>query len=98
MLRVSRRVILQTPAKEFLVDPHFLMPFIHWLPKSIGYYLALISPWRVLSRPSRAAINEYYFETNLLSYRDLVAVFPEADIYFEKSFALTKSYIAVFSQ
>jgi Methyltransferase domain len=95
MLRVARRVFLQTPAWEFPVDPHFLMPLIHWLPKRVGFRLAGISPWRILSRPSRDTISEYFYETNLLSQRKLRELFPEATLIMEKSLGMTKSYCAV---
>lgn len=31
-LRVGNKVFIATPAREFPVDPHTLIPFAHWLP------------------------------------------------------------------
>ena len=50
MSRISKNLICQTPAYSFPFEPHFVFPFIHWLPKKIGYYLTYITPWRILSR------------------------------------------------
>lgn len=33
MLRVCRRVFISTPNRHFPVDPHTLLPFVHWLPR-----------------------------------------------------------------
>ena len=33
--RVGRKVWVQTPARWFLVEPHFLTVGIHWLPRSV---------------------------------------------------------------
>jgi hypothetical protein len=97
MLRIAKRIYLQTPAREFAIDPHFLIPLIHWLPKSVGYYLALISPWRLLSRPDRDTIQQYFFETNLLSRQELSAIFPEAKLLSERAIGMTKAHLAVIS-
>jgi hypothetical protein len=32
LCRVSRRVFVTTPNRLFPVDPHSLLPFVHWLP------------------------------------------------------------------
>lgn len=95
MVRVTERLFLQTPAWSFPVEPHFIMPFIHWLPKSLGYWMALISPWRVLSKPSKENIHTYFFGTNLLTERELRKLFPGAEITAERFLGLTKSYLVV---
>jgi hypothetical protein len=33
LCRVSRRVFVTTPNRWFPVDPHTLLPFVHWLPR-----------------------------------------------------------------
>jgi Methyltransferase domain len=33
LCRVSRRVFVATPNRWFPVDPHTLLPFVHWLPR-----------------------------------------------------------------
>ncbi len=36
MARVGRQLFVQTPAKGFLIDPHFIMPLVHWVPRDVG--------------------------------------------------------------
>jgi hypothetical protein len=33
LLRTSRRVFVATPNRWFPIDPHTLLPFVHWLPR-----------------------------------------------------------------
>src|SRR3984957_10136333 len=33
LCRVARRVFLTTPNRLFPLDPHTLLPFVHWLPQ-----------------------------------------------------------------
>jgi len=92
MSRVSRAVFLQTPAWSFPVEPHFLLPFVHWLPRRLGYWLAHFSPWRLLSRPSQETIRQYWWGTQLLRFKELQELFPAASIATERALGLTKSY------
>ena len=70
-----------------------MLPFIHWLPKKIGYYFLHISPWKILGKPDKKTTNEYFFNTNLLRENELVDLFGNSKIYKERFLGLTKSYI-----
>jgi hypothetical protein len=37
MLRTCRRVFIATPNAGFPIDPHTILPFVHWLPTRIRY-------------------------------------------------------------
>lgn len=93
--RVAKHVYVQTPAKSFPIEPHFLVPLLQWLPKRVGYIVAKISPWRILSRPSGDTIRSYFFGTNLLTARAMRVLLPNAKIYRERLLWLTKSWIAI---
>lgn len=95
MRRVAKAVFCQTPARSFPVEPHFLMPFVHWLPRRLGFQLIKFSPWRLLSRPNQATMNEYWWGTRLLGREELQALFPEARIVAERVLGLTKSYYVI---
>lgn len=95
MQRVSKRIILQTPAYEFFIEPHFIFPFIHWLPKKLGRLFVEISPWRILSHPDKNTIQNYFWCTSLLKHREVINLLPDCDIHREKFIGLTKSYIVI---
>lgn len=95
MRRVARAVFCQTPARSFPVEPHFLMPMVHWLPRQLGFQLIKFSPWRLLSRPDEATLRAYWWGTRLLGRKELQALFPGARIVDERAFGLTKSYYVI---
>jgi hypothetical protein len=65
--RVGKRGFIQTPAREFPIEPHFVMPFIHWLPRGMGRLCVRVSPWALLSAHSHAVQDAYWNEVRLLS-------------------------------
>ena len=68
------------------------MPFVHWLPRALGFQLIKFSPWRLLSRPNAATLHEYWWGTRLLGRGELQALFPDARIVPERVLGLSKSY------
>jgi len=97
MRRVARHIYLQTPAYEFPVEPHFIVPFLHWLPRTMGRFLARLSPWAILSRPSQATFTRYFDEIQLLARKEIISLFPDANLRIERFVGLRKSYL-VFSE
>lgn len=94
--RVSRSFIVQTPAFIFPFEPHFVMPFLHWLPRWLGRRYAMISVWRMLSWASQEQCERYFDEVHLLRRIELENLFPEAKIIVETFYGIPKSYLAVF--
>lgn len=92
--RVARNYIIQTPAKEFPVELHFLMPFLHWLPRPIGRLLAKISPFGLVERNAMVT-RQLFDETNLLSAREFRRLFPEGHFVTERFLFLPKSYLII---
>jgi hypothetical protein len=67
LVRTCRVVFISTPNARFPIDPHTLLPFIHWLPRRVRH------PWlRLLGQGVWA--NEAML--NPLTERDLVGLFP----------------------
>ncbi|MEP6632160.1 MAG: methyltransferase domain-containing protein [Lapillicoccus sp.] len=95
MARVAPRLFVQTPAKGFVVDPHFIMPMVHWVPRGVGRYLARVSPWRLLTRATAQQADEYFHGTQLLGRRELRAYFPGASLVVERFLGLPKSYVMI---
>lgn len=92
-MRCGRGYFVQTPCKWFPVDPHTLMPFIHWLPKRMFNALMWISPRFIISRPSEDDIEDFR-NMRLLGKKELQQLFPGATIIEERFCGIPKSLIA----
>ena len=93
--RVGRAYYVQTPNRWFLVEPHYLAPLIHFLPKR--WHKKLIrycSVWGWLNRPSAHEAERFADGINLLTRADMKSLFPDAIILRERALGLTKSFIA----
>ena len=93
--RVAPRVWVQTPAREFFLEPHLLTPFIHWLPHRWRRRLIRhFTVWGRVTKPSRARVDDFLSEVRLLSKDEMPQLFPDCSIYVEKWMGLTKGYVA----
>lgn len=79
--RVARGYFVQTPAYGFPIEPHSLLPVVHWLPRSVQ------------ERTWRFGVSEEMEEVHLLRRRELDSLFPGA-VALERFGPLTKSWIA----
>ncbi|TDM04845.1 MAG: hypothetical protein C4K60_20585 [Ideonella sp. MAG2] len=93
LLRVAKRGHVQTPAQEFPVEPHFVMPLLHWLPRRWGRRLVFLTPWALLSKASPALQAAYFDEVRLLKKAEVTQLFPTARVSPEKFLGLTKSWL-----
>jgi hypothetical protein len=86
--RVSKRYFVQTPNRWFLIEPHYQLPFFHFLPKRAQ---------RALNRRFTLGWQQkgVWEEITLLSARDLKRLFPDAKIHRERVLGLTKSLMAI---
>lgn len=91
------RLWIQTPARSFFVEPHFLTIGLHWLPKSWQLrLLPWLSGWGWTRRPSRAMTQAWLDEIRLLTEPEMRQLFPGCEIQKEKFLGVwTKSFIAV---
>ena len=90
----GRRGFIQTPALEFPIEPHFVMPLLHWLPRSWGRQLVRVSPWALLSAQPAEVQDAYWNEVRLLSRSELAALFPGETVMAERFVGLPKAWIA----
>jgi hypothetical protein len=89
MVRTCRRVFIATPNAHFPIDPHTLLPFIHWLRPGLRY------PLLHLFRQGRWAREEML---NPLSAGALLSLFPSGTnvrLVRQRLFGLTTVLIAV---
>jgi hypothetical protein len=93
MQRVGKSVLVQAPAYEFPVEPHFVLPMLHWLPRWIGRTLVFVSPWFWMLRPGAKEAIKCFDEIRLPTKTDIATLFPGATVYREVVAGLVKSYI-----
>jgi len=88
--RVGRAYWVQTPNYYFPIEPHALLPFLQFFPpKARPYMVQHFTP-----KERRGVIREI-LDIQLLKRRQLEVLFPEAQIWEEKIFGLTKSFVAL---
>ena len=97
ILRVGRKIWVQTPAYECPIEPHFVTPFFHWLPKAWRLKLARnFTLWGWIQRPEPEYVHTIVNEIRLLKKKEFQDLFPGCKILTEKLFGVfPKSYIAV---
>ena len=86
--RVGQRYFVQTPNRNFPIEPHYQFPFFQFLPLRLQ---------RALNRRFTLGWQKKgeWEEITLLSARQLKRLFPDAEIHRERVFGLTKSLMAV---
>ncbi|HSZ92337.1 MAG TPA: methyltransferase domain-containing protein [Acetobacteraceae bacterium] len=94
--RVARRYYVQMPAFSFPIEPHYGMPFFHWLPEpariwmlqhfALGHYPRL---------PDLLDAVRCHEDVRLISRQQFTFLFPDAAIEQERVMGLTKSLMAV---
>lgn len=92
VMRVGRSGWIQTPAFEFPVEPHFRTLFMHWFGAPMQRAMFSLSFERRMRRLPMAVRRQALDGVNLLSYREIRALFPDQDIYVERVALLPKSY------
>lgn len=97
--RLAPRYYTQTPYFWFPYEPHFRLPFFHWLPRSARVHLQ--HQFTLGHRERRTSIDEAVQsieEVRLLDMAQFRFLFPDAQIIRERVFPFTKSLIAIKSR
>jgi hypothetical protein len=94
--RVGHRYWVQTPARWFPLEPHFLFPFFGVLPIPVRAWLIrhFSLGWRT-RQPEKAASYRTARSVRLLSRRELRDLFPGATIERERVAGITKSWVVL---
>lgn len=93
--RVGRSYYVQTPNQRFPIEPHLLTPLVHWLPRRWqARLLRNFTVWGWITRPDHDAQTRFLTTTRMLTRAELRALFPDAEIWTERSFGLAKSFVA----
>lgn len=94
--RLAPCYFVQTPYFWFPVEPHFVTPFFHWLPRPLR--VSLIRRFALGHWQRHADVGEAVLAADsavLLDRRMFRYLFPDADVRFERVFGVPKSMIAI---
>lgn len=94
--RVGRAYYLQTPNLYFPIDPHYGVPFIHWLPK--GIRAQIIGSFNVGYRRRKSDVASAFSTADhieIIQAHVLKRVLPDAELLKERIGPFTKSLICV---
>jgi hypothetical protein len=96
VVRRCERYWVQTPARGFPVEPHFMFPGLQYLPR--GAQATLVTKWPVgnyAKVTDRSEALSYLLDIELLSADEMRFYFPDAELYKERFAGLTKSFVAI---
>lgn len=94
--RLAPHYYVQVPYFWFPLEPHFRVPFFHWLPEQIRYRLILRRDLGFHKRQENLSnAVETIQSAKLLDRRQFSTLFPDAHIIPEKVVFLTKSLMAI---
>jgi hypothetical protein len=98
--RVARKLWVQTPAYECPIEPHYMAPFIHYLPSSVQRRIirwGTLRGW--IEKPNPRQVDEMIDTTRLLRKAEMRQLFPDCRIITERMLGvIPKSYIAIRSE
>ena len=94
IIRVGKRYFVQTPAKYFPIEPHFLVPYFQLMPLWLKMFLVMNFKlgWTEKVNTKEHA-RELAESVKLLSESEFTALFPGSELYREKFMGMTKSFI-----
>lgn len=94
--RVGNSLWIQTPAKECPIEPHYLAPFVHWLPRNVQKKILRNGTlWGWISRPPQKEVDEAVDCNRLITKKEMQILFPDCEIHTERLLGIfPKSYVA----
>ena len=94
--RVGRGYFVQTPNRNFPIEPHFLLPLFQFYPPVIQTWLLTHFAVGHSERLADAAdARDLLAHTRMLTEKEFRALFPQASIFRETFLGMTKSFIAL---
>jgi predicted SAM-dependent methyltransferase len=93
-MRVGKYFFIQTPNRDFPIEPHFKFPFFQFLPESLQIFLQTKTGLINGQRYDRSYAEEIVKEIKLLTEREMKAFFPKSKLYVERFLGLPKSFVA----
>lgn len=94
VIRIARRYFVQTPSRSFPFEPHFLFPFFQFFPLALKVFLIRhFSIGWIPKIPDKVEATRAAKSVRLLNRSEIEDLFPGGEIYEEKLFGLTSSFI-----
>ena len=91
--RVAAGYFVQTPNRYFPIEPHFLVPAFQFLPVALRVRVARrFRPGWYRGGDAAVAVRDAR-EIRLLSERELRAMFPDGQVWRERLYGMTKSFV-----
>lgn len=90
--RVGKRYWIQTPNKNFPVEPHFNFPLFQFFPKRMRERIALFWPFSFPKR-YRLDLKDFIRDTELLTIEKMQALYPDGKLWKERFFGFVKSIV-----
>ncbi len=92
--RVGKNYFIQTPNKYFPIEPHWVFPFFQFLPFGLQVFLTQhFNLGHIPKISDKEKAKEQVREVKLLSKKEFHSMFNGANIFLEKIFGFTKSFI-----
>lgn len=93
--RIGRQYYVQTPNRYFPIEPHFVVPFFQFMPITVRAAIVQRFDLNGYARsPQWDDAVRKVSSIRLLTRKEVVQLFPEATIFEEKYYGLTKSFVA----
>jgi SAM-dependent methyltransferase len=92
--RVGKRIFIQTPNYYFPIEPHFHVLGFQFLP--VSFRASLLQRFDLgwtKKVPDRRLAEQVVMEVQLLTEKQLRNLCPDAEIHYERTMGLTKSFI-----
>lgn len=92
--RVAKRYFVQTPNKNFFLEPHFHFPYFQFLPVRLRVWLLMhFNLGWYTKEPDESKARKEVEEVCLLTQKEFQALFPDGTLYKERILGLKKSFI-----
>jgi len=94
--RIAKNYFLQTPAFVFPLEPHFLFPFFHWLPRKVR--MLLVSKFKLgwFERCKNKMEAEKLVDSiRIMKKKEIKQIFGNVEIITERFFFIPKSYMVM---
>ena len=93
--RVGKRYWIQTPNKNFPIEPHFNFPLFQFLPLSMRERIAVFWPFSWPKRWNRSdkELKDIVRNINLITIKEMRTLFPDGQLWEEHLFGFVKSIV-----